>query len=147
LATGPTHLYCLFGYFILDACYNASQSRLSISILNTNHWIAQHTWLKQLINILEGYGLSGSIVEMSGLLHLKTGLSYLEGNHLLTFGDMHSHPDFSQFNRIKVEEKEAYAANSVWINGTVLVPKGFPRVLNEIKNLGYHTREVAINKS
>ncbi len=101
---------------------------------------------KQLINILERYGLSGSIVEMSGLLHLKTGLSYLENNNLLTFGDMHLHPDFRQFNRIKVENEEAYAANSVWINGTVLVPKGFPKILKAIKNLGYKTREVDMSE-
>jgi dimethylargininase len=101
---------------------------------------------KQLISILDGYGLSGSMVEMSGILHLKTGLSYLEDSHLLTFGNMHSHPDFSKFNRIKVESEEAYAANSVWINGTVLVPKGFPKVLNGIKDLGYNIREVDMSE-
>ncbi|MFT4655675.1 MAG: dimethylargininase [Kangiellaceae bacterium] len=101
---------------------------------------------KQLIDILERHGLSGSIVEMSGLLHLKTGLSYLENNHMLTFGDMYSHPDFSHFNRIKIETEEAYAANSVWINDTVLVPKGFPKALSAIKNLGYKIREIDMSE-
>ncbi|WP_339721785.1 arginine deiminase family protein [uncultured Paraglaciecola sp.] len=100
----------------------------------------------ELIAILGKYNLTGSMVEMSELLHLKTGLSYLEDNNLLTFGEMHSHPDFKSFNRIQIDKEEDYAANSVWINGTVLVPKGFPKALNAIKQLGYKTREVAMSE-
>ena len=100
----------------------------------------------QLIKILDRHNLSGSMVEMSELLHLKTGVSYLENNNLLTFGEMHAHPDFTQFNRIEIDTDEDYAANSVWINGTVLVPKGFPKALKAIQHLGYETREVAMSE-
>jgi len=101
---------------------------------------------KQLIAILSTYNLTGSTVEMSELLHLKTGLSYLENNNLLTFGEMNSHPDFAQFKRIEIDADESYAANSVWVNGTVLVPKGFPKALKAIKQLGYQTREIAMSE-
>ena len=74
----------------------------------------------QLIALLNKYKLSGSMVEMSDLLHLKTGLSYLEDNNLLTFGEMNTHPEFDQFNRVKINIDEGYAANSVWINGTAV---------------------------
>ncbi|PHS13175.1 MAG: N(G),N(G)-dimethylarginine dimethylaminohydrolase [Kangiella sp.] len=100
----------------------------------------------QLIEILVKHNLTGSMVEMSELLHLKTGLSYLEDNNLLTFGEMQTHSDFTQFNRIEIDKDEDYAANSVWINGTVLVPKGFPKALNAIQQLGYKTREVAMSE-
>ncbi|MFT4939080.1 MAG: dimethylargininase [Paraglaciecola sp.] len=101
---------------------------------------------EQMIGLLAKQGLSGSVVKMSELLHLKTGLSYLENNNLLTFGEMHSHPDFSDFNRIEISPEEDYAANSVWINGTVLVAKGFPKALAAIQALGYATREVAMSE-
>lgn len=104
------------------------------------------TGAEQLIVILNKYNLTGSMVEMSELLHLKTGLSYLENNNLLTFGEMHTHPDFAQFNRIEIEADESYAANSVWINGTVLVPKGFPKALKAIQQLGNQTREIAMSE-
>lgn len=100
----------------------------------------------QLINILERHGMTGSMVDMSELLHLKTGLSYLENNNLLTFGEFSQRDDFSHFNRITIEPEESYAANSVWINGTVLVPKGFPKTLAAIQQLGYVTREVAMSE-
>ena len=100
----------------------------------------------QLIEILNKYNLSGSMVEMSELLHLKTGLSYLENNNLVTFGEMRTHQDFTEFTRIEIDEDEDYAANCVWINGTVLVPKGFPKALHAIQQLGYKTREVAMSE-
>lgn len=101
---------------------------------------------EQMINLLAKQGLSGSVVKMSELLHLKTGVSYLENNNLLTFGEMYSHPDFSDFNRIEISPEEDYAANSVWINDTVLVPLGFPKALEAIKGLGYATREIAMSE-
>ena len=101
---------------------------------------------EQLINILDKYDLTGSMVEMSELLHLKTGVSYLESNNLLTFGEMHNNPIFKQFKRVEIDADESYAANSVWINGTVLVPKGFPKALKAIKQLGYQTREIAMSE-
>jgi len=101
---------------------------------------------QQLITILKHYGYTGSVVEMRELLHLKTGLSYLENNNLLTFGEFSRREDFLPFNRINVTNDAAYAANSVWINGTVLVPKGFPKVLDAIQQRGYATREVAMSE-
>lgn len=101
---------------------------------------------EQLIAILKTHNLTGSMVKMSELLHLKTGLSYLENNNLLTFGEMNSHSDFTPFNRIEIDADESYAANSVWINGTVLVPKGFPKALKAIQQLGYKTREIAMSE-
>ena len=38
---------------------------------------------KQLIAILQAHGLSGTTVAMGSILHLKTGLSYLENNSLI----------------------------------------------------------------
>ena len=101
---------------------------------------------EQLIDILGKYNLTGSMVEMSELLHLKTGVSYLESNNLLTFGELHNNPIFKQFKCIEISADESYAANSVWINGTVLVPKGFPKALKAIKQLGYQTREIAMSE-
>ena len=100
----------------------------------------------QLIEILNKHNLSGSMVEMSELLHLKTGLSYLEDNNLVPFGEMRTHQDFTEFTRIEIDEDEDYAANCVWINDTVLVPKGFPKALHAIQQLGYKTREVAMSE-
>jgi dimethylargininase len=43
------------------------------------------------------------------------------------------------FNRIRIKDDELYAANSLWINGTVLVPEGYPDTLKKIEEAGYKT--------
>ena len=94
---------------------------------------------RQLIHIRENYGMTGETIEIKELLHLKSGASYLENDTLLTCHALHDHPAFRRFRKIRVGEGEAYAANSLWINGTVLVPEGFPETLRSIENAGYRT--------
>ncbi len=42
---------------------------------------------EQMISILGKYGLTGSSVELNEMLHLKTGVSYLENNNMLVAGE------------------------------------------------------------
>jgi dimethylargininase len=73
------------------------------------------------------------------MLHLKTGVSYLENNNLLISGEFINNPQFDRFHKILVGKNEGYAANSLWMNGTVLVPEGFPETKKNIENAGYST--------
>ena len=100
----------------------------------------------QVIAILDNHGLQGSVVKLAEVLHLKTGLGYLENNNLLACGEFLSMPEFQQFNLIEIDPQEAYAANSVWINGTVLTPKGFPGTRASIASEGYKVREVDVSE-
>jgi len=91
----------------------------------------------QLIAILEKQGMTGSKVPLSKMLHLKSGVSYLEENRMLVTGEFKDHPIFAGFDLLVVEPEESYAANSLWINDTVLVPAGFPSTLDRIQKAGY----------
>ena len=101
---------------------------------------------RQLIGILEKHGMSGSVVPLNKVLHLKTGISYLEMNNLLVCGEFIDRQEFENFNKIEVPEYESYAANSLWINGTVLVPVGFPETLSKVRKSGYKTLEVDVSE-
>ena len=94
--------------------------------------------IRQFIEILEKYGLSGSEVPLEKVLHLKTGVNYLENNNLLVAGEFVDKAEFSEFNRIEIPESEAYAANCIWVNGTVIVPEGYPAVEAAVRGLGYN---------
>jgi dimethylargininase len=93
----------------------------------------------QLIDILGKYKLTGSKISLKKMLHLKSGASYLENNNILVTGEFCDNKDFRKYNRIIVDNDEAYAANSLWINDTVLVPDGFPKTKDKIENAGYKT--------
>ncbi len=81
----------------------------------------------QMITILNKYGYSGSAIFMKDMLHLKTGVAYLENNNLLAFGEFLHEDEFKSFNIIEIDPDESYAANCIWVNNYVLVPKGFPK--------------------
>ena len=53
-------------------------------------------------------------------------------------------PEFQQHNLLPVDPEEAYAANSVWINETVLTPAGFPKTRALIESAGYEVRPVDV---
>lgn len=97
---------------------------------------------RQFIQILEKHGYTGAEVEMSEMLHLKTGLAYLEDGFLLTAGEFVTHPAFADFKRIVIDMADAYSANCIWVNGTVLVPAGYPATKTKIEAAGLKTLEV-----
>jgi len=94
---------------------------------------------KQLIKTLEKYRMSGSIVEMSKMLHLKSGLAYLEDNILLVSGEFINMLEFEGFNKIIIDEDETYSANCIRVNDYVLVPVGYPKTKEKIKAAGFET--------
>ena len=93
--------------------------------------------IRQFIAILEKYGLSSSEVTLEEVLHLKTGVNYLENGNMLVAGEFVKKPEFAQYNRVEIPQEEAYAANCIWVNGTVIVPKGYPAVEAAVRALGY----------
>ena len=93
--------------------------------------------IQRLSEILAGWGLRCHAVPMAEMLHLKTGVSYLEAGRMLVAGEFVTQPLFAQFQRIPVSAEEAYAANSLWINGTVLVPAGYPATARAVAAAGY----------
>ena len=87
---------------------------------------------EQLINILKKYGMTGSLVTLNKVLHLKSGVAYLENNNLASAGEFLLKQEFRKFNILKIDDDENYAANCVWINDHILIPKGFPKAKKTI---------------
>ncbi len=100
----------------------------------------------QIIAFLEKYGLSGSVVTLEEVLHLKTGMAYLEKNNLLVCGEFLSKAEFQQFNILEIDPSESYAANCIWVNGTVILPKGYPKAHKTISGAGYPIIEVDVSE-
>ncbi len=101
---------------------------------------------QQVIQLLEKYGLSGSVVNLTDVLHLKTGLAYLEDNNLVTCGEFLTKSEFQKFNILPIDEEESYSANCIWLNGSVLIPKGYPKARATIEQAGYSTKEVDVSE-
>ncbi len=100
----------------------------------------------QLLEILSGYGLKGTKIPLKKMLHLKSGVSYLGNNNLLVTRELKNEPEFQKFNLILVDDDESYAANSLWINNNILIPKGFPKTKSKIEMLGYNIIEIDVSE-
>ena len=100
----------------------------------------------QLIHILEKHRMTGEKIELKRGLHLKSGISYLEENTLLMGKELFNHPAFKGFLKISVGKDEDYAANSLWVNGSVLVPSGFPKTRSNIEEAGYPTISLDVSE-
>jgi dimethylargininase len=91
---------------------------------------------------LAGIGYTAATVDITvvpGLLHLKTGLSYLGDGRLALIAELAEHPELAGFEKLLVDAAEAYAANCVRVHDTVLLPTGCPRLTARIQNLGLAT--------
>lgn len=94
------------------------------------------TGAQQLAAILKKNGYAATMVPLQHVLHLKTGIAYLQDNRLLAHGEFLGHALLADFETIPVPAAEGYAANSLWINGRVLVPAGFPGTIRAIAKTG-----------
>jgi len=101
---------------------------------------------KQIIQILNKYGMSGSTISLKKVLHLKTGLSYLEENNLVVCGEFIAESSLERYNQIEIPEKESYAANCIWVNESVIIPIGYPTTKKRIENSGYRVLETDVSE-
>lgn len=98
-------------------------------------WLTQRRFTSSVIDIRE----------LSGMLHLKTGLSWLGGRQLLAAAEIAANEALRGWEVLEVPKKEAYAANCIRVNDAALVARGFPQTAALLRGLGHDV--VAIDMS
>ena len=89
---------------------------------------------RQLANILAPWNYEVVRVPVPSGLHLKSSVTWA-GDDVLVLTEALA-PQFPGFRHLIVPVDEEYAANVLWINGTLLMPKGFPRTEEMLSALG-----------
>lgn len=92
---------------------------------------------RQFNEIVTKFGYTSSTVPVTEGLHLKDFAVYLSNNDLLVTETMDKCPAFKEFNRYVIPAEELYAINSLYFNGSVIVPEGYPYTKKLIEGLGY----------
>lgn len=91
---------------------------------------------EQLGEILEDHGYTWGAVPVAEGLHFKSSVNWVGGKHLLVTEDFAGMEDLDGFRQIVVDPAETYAANTLWINGTLLMPAGYPKTRKKLEALG-----------
>lgn len=91
---------------------------------------------QQLGRIVEKYGNTWSPLPVGSGLHLKSGLNLVDENTLLVIEDLATLPALEGYNKIIVDRRESYAANTLWVNDHLLIPRGFSATRKKLASLG-----------
>ena len=103
----------------------------------------------QLATWLAARDFSSSLIDirgMSGMLHLKTGLSWLGGRRLIAWREFAGHEALRGWEVHEVPGGEEYAANCIRVNDAVLVARGFPETAALLRGLGHDVAEVEMSE-
>jgi dimethylargininase len=71
------------------------------------------------------------------IIHLKSHVSYLDNNQVLTTLKYAKHPTFNEFEKIFVAPGEEYAANSLTIGNVVIIPDKHPKTTRNLEDHNY----------
>ena len=119
-----------------DVCQAGEHFFIGVSA-RTNQSGAQ-----QLADRLALFDYTSSFVDIrdiSGILHLKSGLAYLSDNRLVVVDALAKREEFRSYDLVRVRVEDEYAANCVLINDYVLVAARHPAIEEKLQALGYKT--------
>ncbi len=101
---------------------------------------------RQLASLLSRYGYSSSTVDVRDCLHLKSGVNYIGSGLMIAQEKLMDLEFLGRFDVIPVERGESYAANCLPVNGTVILPAGFPHAAQYIVSAGLEIIELEMSE-
>ncbi|PWI47738.1 hypothetical protein CEE45_10170 [Candidatus Heimdallarchaeota archaeon B3_Heim] len=73
----------------------------------------------------------------NSIIHLKSHVTYLDSGTVIVNENVSNHPVLESLTKIVTVSRENYAANTLTINNTVLLPTGFPDTYQQLTNNGF----------
>jgi dimethylargininase len=95
---------------------------------------------KQLSTLLAPHGYEVKPIPVPAGLHLKSSVTWAGGDTLVITRSLVE--NFPGYRHLIVPDDESYAANILWVNGTLLMPRGFPRTRELLETLALPIREL-----
>ena len=96
----------------------------------------------QLQRILSPFGYRCRPVAVPDGLHLKSSVASLGNRQLLLKASWSQHSAFGDYDKLLVPPREAYACNTLAINGHLIMPAGYPTTRALLEPIGYPLHEL-----
>jgi len=100
----------------------------------------------QLADFLAKAGHTSEYIPVASGLHLKSSVNYIGHSTLLLTQSLADHPAWKRYNKMLLDPDEEYAANTLWVNDTLLTPRGFPKTLSKLTSLGMKILELDVSE-
>ncbi len=101
---------------------------------------------RQLGAILEPYGYAWDTISVGEGLHLKSSVNYVGKNTLLLTAPFQNLSCFDSYDKIILDKTETYAANTLWINDSLIMPGGFPSAKEKLSTMGMPLVELDVSE-
>jgi len=101
---------------------------------------------RQFGEIMAAHGYTMDAVPVGQGLHFKSGVNHVGGRTLLVTPDFAGLPELAGYDLLVVPEGEEYAANTLYVNGTLLTPAGFSGVRELLDGLGLPVVELEMSE-
>jgi dimethylargininase len=101
---------------------------------------------EQLKNILDPRGFTVEALTVAGYLHLRSAISYLGREMLLSVPEYAENPAFAGLEVLAVPSIEAYAANALAIGNQVILPEGYPITTELLRTKGFKVNAVPMSQ-
>jgi dimethylargininase len=102
---------------------------------------------KQLHEILHGFAYQITIIPITDGLHLKSFVNYCGNDTIVIADGFKDHGVFNDYHKIIIPEKDAYAANVLYMNGYILTPAGFPHIRKKLESIGLNIIELDMSEA
>jgi len=99
--------------------------------------LTQRTNLDGIDQTASWLGVRIDVIEDPSIIHLKSYVTYVDDDTFVTTGRFAEHPLLSDYSKIIIPEHEAYAANTLTCNGSVLVPAKHVNSIQLLKDAGF----------
>lgn len=96
--------------------------------------------------IINPFGYEVVSVQVTGCLHLKTGVTALDEKTVLINSDWVDADAFHGFTKVEVPENEPFGANVLKIGEILCMNEAFPESITLVKSLGYSVETVNISE-
>ena len=97
---------------------------------------------QQLAALLQREGYTSTIIDIRdirGILHLKSGITYLGDRRIVAIEALAAHEGLEGFDVVRVARGEGYGANLLRLNDHVVIAAGFSQLQRQLSDLNYAT--------
>ena len=82
-------------------------------------------------------GIPIDIIEDPEIMHLKSYVTHIGNNFIVTTPQYKNHEVLEKFDKIIISSNELYGANTLTVNGTVIISRNNPILEHDLKNHGF----------
>jgi dimethylargininase len=126
-----------------DVCETGSRVLIGVSDRTNEEGASQ---LASLLALAGSRAAVLDIRKIPGLLHLKTGMSYLGEGRVLAWDALAACEELRGLDVLRVTPRESYAANAIRVNDRVLLPEGCVETAAAVARWGVRVVEVPMSE-